>query len=119
MTAPAHKEGFWRRVLWPTLPLLVWIAHFAFSYGLAAAQCSPAGMRPGGPDRLVLAASTLGAFAICALLAWRACRSLGRHGRQAGRAAGLAERAALWLAVLALIAIAWGGLPLLLVAGCA
>ena len=115
MAAKAHKEGFWKRVLWATLPLLVWIVHFAFSYGLAAAQCSPVGMRPGGPDRLVLAASTLGAFAICALLAWRACQVLSRQGG----AAGLADRAALLLAVLALIAIAWGGLPLLLVTGCA
>jgi hypothetical protein len=119
MANRAHKEGFWKRVLWATLPLLVWIVHFAFSYGLAAAQCSPVGMRPGGPDRLVLAASTLGAFALCALLAWRACRTLSRHRRQEGRAAGLADRAALLLALLALIAIAWGGMPLLLVAGCA
>jgi len=115
MANGTHKEGFWRRVLWATLPLLVWIVHFAFSYGLAAAQCSPVGMRPGGPDRLVLAASTLGAFALCALLAWRACHVL---GGQDG-AAGLADRVALLLAVLALIAIAWGGLPLLLVGGCA
>lgn len=119
MATEAHKEGFWKRVLWATLPLLVWIAHFAFSYGLAAAQCSPVGMRPGGPDRLLLAATTLGAFSICALLAWRACHVLSAHGRQQGGAAGLADRAALLLAVLALIAIAWGGMPLLLVAGCA
>jgi hypothetical protein len=115
MANGAHKEGFWKRVLWATLPLLVWIAHFAFSYGVAAAQCSPVGMRTGGPDRVLLAAATLGAFSICALLAWRACRTLSGQGS----AAGLADRAALLLAVLALIAIAWGGMPLLLVTGCA
>ncbi len=118
MTATTHKEGFWRRVLWATLPLLVWIVDFAFSYGLAAAQCSPVGMRPGGPDRMLLGAVTVAALAVCALLAWRACRVLRRDHRQ-GRAAGLAGRAALFLAVLAFIAIAWGGIPLLLVAGCA
>ncbi|MCS0588053.1 hypothetical protein ACFQ09_09015 [Massilia norwichensis] len=115
MGTDAHKEGFWKRVLWATLPLLVWIAHFAFNYGLAAAQCTPAGMRPGGPDRLLLAAATLTAFSICALLVWRACHVL----RRDGRATGLASHAALLMAVLALIAIAWGGMPLLLVAGCA
>ena len=119
MATGAYREGFWKRVLWATLPLLVWIAHFAFSYGLAAAQCSPVGMRPGGPDRLLLAASTLAAFGICALLAWRACRVQRGNRQRQDRAAGLADRVALFMAVLALIAIAWGGMPLLLVAGCA
>jgi hypothetical protein len=119
MDASAHKERFWRPVLWATLPLLVWIGHFAFSYGLTAAQCSPAVMRPGGPDRVLLAAVSVGALGACALLAWRACRILRRASQQQGRAVGLADRAALLLAVLALIAIAWSGIPLLLVVGCA
>jgi hypothetical protein len=109
------REHFFRRVLHATLPLLIWIAWFAFSYGLAAAQCSPAGLRAGGPDRLLLAAATLAAFGACALLAWRACAIL----RRRGRAAGLLERAAFLGAVLALVAIAWGGVPVLLVSGCA
>ena len=41
---PRTRESFWRRLLAGTLPLLVWSAHFAFAYGLAAAQCTPAGM---------------------------------------------------------------------------
>jgi hypothetical protein len=109
----SHKEGFWRRVLQATLPLLVWIAHFAFSYGLAAAQCAPGGLRPGGPDRVLLGAVTAVALAACALMAWR------RRGALLDREAGLAERVGAVLAVLALVAIGWAGLALSLVGGCA
>lgn len=115
METGAYNENFWRRVLRVALPLLVWIAQFAFSYGLASAQCSPGGMRPGGPDRLLLGAASLAALGAGALLLWRACRTWRRHGG----AAGLADRAAFFVAVLALIAIAWTGMQLLLVAGCA
>jgi hypothetical protein len=108
-----QSEHFFTRVLRATLPLLIWIAHFAFSYGLAAAQCSPGGMRAGGPDRLLLGAVTAAALAACALLAWR------RRGAWLTRGTGLAERAGAMLAVLACVAIAWAGLPLLIVAGCA
>ena len=108
-----NREGFWRRVLHATLPLLVWIASFAFSYGLAAAQCTPAALRPGGPNRLLLGAVTAAALAACALLAWR------RRGALLDRKAGLAERVGAVLAVLALVAIGWAGLPLMLVSGCA
>jgi hypothetical protein len=118
MNARPHREQFsehfFRRVLRATLPLLIWIAHFAFSYGLAAAQCTPVGLRPGGPDRLLIGAASLAAFSVCALLAWHAWRILRRHGRTAG----LLERAAFLSALLALIAIAWGAMPLFMVAGC-
>ena len=111
--APRIRDGFWRRLLAGTLPLLVWCAHFAFSYGLAAAQCTPAGWRPGGPDRVLLGGVTLAAIAVCACLAWRARGVLWRND------AGLLDWTRLVLAVLALVAVAWGGVPLLLVAGCA
>jgi hypothetical protein len=111
--ARSHKEGFWRRVLQATLPLPIWIVHFAFSYGLAAAQCSPAGLRSGGPDRVLLGVVTAAALAACVLLAWR------RRGALLDREAGLAERVGAVLAVLALVAIGWAGLPLFLVSGCA
>jgi hypothetical protein len=102
-----------RRALWTILPLLIWIGHFAFSYALAAAQCTPAGLRQDGPDRLLLGVVTLAALAVCAWLAWRG------RGALLDRDAGLAQRAGALLAVLALVAIAWSGMPLLLVAGCA
>jgi hypothetical protein len=107
------REHFLRRALHATLPLLIWIAHFAFSYGLVAAQCSPVGLRPGGPDRLLLGGVTVAALAACALLAWR------RRGALLDRQAGLARRTGAVLSVLALIAIAWAGLAILLVQGCA
>ena len=113
MDAPRIRDGFWRRLLAGTLPLLVWSAHFAFSYGLAAAQCTPAGLRAGGPDRALLGGVTVAAIVVCAWLAWRA------RGVPSRDDAGLLDRARLVLAVLALIAVAWGGVPLLLVAGCA
>jgi hypothetical protein len=113
MTMPRTRESFWRRLLAGTLPLLVWSFHFAFTYGLAAAQCTPAVMRPGGPDRVVLGAVTLGAIGACAWLAWRA------RGVPRREDAGLLDWARLVLAVLALVAVAWTGVPLLLVAGCA
>lgn len=106
-------EHFFRRFLRGTLPLLIWIAHFAFSYGLAAAQCTPAAMRSGGPDRLLLGAVTVLALGLCAVLAWRARGVLDRHG------AGLLEWAQLVTAVLALVAVAWNGVAVLLVQGCA
>jgi uncharacterized integral membrane protein len=108
------SEHFFLRVLRATLPLLVWIGHFAFSYGLAAAQCTPVGLRPGGPDRLLIGGVSLAACGACALLAWRAWRILRRHGRTAG----LLDRVAFLLALLALVAIAWGAMPLFLVDGC-
>jgi hypothetical protein len=110
---PQPRESFWRRLLAGTLPLLVWSLHFAFAYGLAAAQCTPAGLRPGGPDRTLLGGATLVAIGACAWLAWRA------RGVPRRIDAGLLDWARLVLAVLALVAVAWTGVPLLLLAGCA
>ena len=106
-------EHFFRRLLRGILPMLIWVAHFAFSYGLAAAQCTPAGLRTGGPDRLLLGGVTALALAVCALLAWRA-RDVPRRPD-----AGLLDWAELVLAVLALVAVAWNALPILLTTGCA
>lgn len=113
MNPHPHEERFWRRVLLVTLPLLIWIVQFAFSYGLAATQCAPGGLHPGGPDRVLLGAVTAAALAACALLAWR------RRGALLDREAGLAERVGAVLAVLATVAIGWAGLTLSLVSGCA
>ena len=106
-------DRFFRRLLRGTLPLLVWAGHFTFCYLLAAAQCTPAAMQSDGPDRLLLGGVTAAALALCAWLAWRE-RGILRdaHG------AGLLEWAAALSAVLALVGIAWTGLPLLLVGGC-
>jgi len=107
-------EHFFRRLLRGILPMLVWLLHFAFCYGLAAAQCAPATLRPDGPDRTLLGSATVLALAACALLAWRA-RGLLRHPNDAG----LLEWAAFVSAWLALIGVVWNAVPVLLVAGCA
>jgi len=106
-------EHFLRRALRATLPLIVWILHFGFVYATAAAQCSPGGLRPGGPDRVLLGCVTVVAMAICALLAWRA-RSVPGSPH-----AGLLDWTRLVLAALSLVAVTWNGIPLLLTSGCA
>ena len=106
-------DHFFRRCLCATLPLLVWIVHFAFVYLTAAAQCSPGGLRAGGPDRALLGGATLLAILVCAWLAWRA-RMVPRSPQ-----AGLLDWTRLVLAVLALVAVTWTGVPLLLTQGCA
>jgi len=108
------SEHFFRRLLRAILPLLVWLLHFAFCYGLAAAQCSPGGLRAGGPDRMAMGAATVAALAILAWLVWRGRGVLGRPGE-----AGLWEWAAFLFAALSLVAVAWSSMGILLVAGCA
>ncbi|WP_020651911.1 hypothetical protein [Massilia niastensis] len=106
------NEHFFLRLARGTLPFLIWALHFALCYGLAAAQCSPGSLRPGGPDRLLLGVATVAALAACLWLAWRARARLGQGA--------LADYAALASAVLAAVAVAWSGIPLLLVvSGCA
>ena len=107
-------DHFFRQLVRGTLPLLVWAAHFTFCYLLAAAQCTPALMRTGGPDRVPLAVATVAALAACGYLLWRE-RGILRDAQ----VAGLLDWAAALGAVLALVGIVWTGLPLLLVKGCA
>lgn len=109
----AAGEHFFRRLLRGILPLLVWLLHFAFCYGLAAYQCTPAAMREGGPDRTLLGAATVAALVVCAWLTWRA------RGVPMRRDAGLLEWATFLMAALSLVAVTWNAVPVLLVAGCA
>jgi len=108
------NDGFFGKLLRGTLPLMVWAAHFAFCYGLAAAQCTPAMLRAGGPDRVLPGIATAVALALCAWLLWRE-RGILRRAQDAA----LLDWAAALGALLALVGIAWTGMPLLLVSGCA
>jgi len=108
------EDRFWKQLLRGTLPLLVWAAHFAFCYLLAAAQCTPAAMRAGGPDRGVMIVATVLALLVCAWLMWRE-----RGIMKAASAAPLLDWSAALGALLAFVGIIWTGLPLLLVQGCA
>ncbi|UVW28311.1 hypothetical protein [Massilia sp. H6] len=109
-------DHFWRQLLRGTLPLLIWAAHFTFCYLVAAAQCTPAMMRAGGPDRMLLGMVTVAALAVCAWLMWRE-RAILRA--RAATQARLLDWAAALGAALAFVAIAWTGLPIMLVRGCA
>lgn len=108
------NEHLFRRLLRAILPLLVWLLHFAFCYGLAAAQCTPAIMREGGPDRILLGLATVAALGACAWLTWRRRGVLGWPD-----SAGLLEWASFLFAGLALVAVSWNSVPIMLVAGCA
>ena len=108
------QDRFWRQLLRGTLPLLIWAAHFTFCYLLAAAQCTPAVMRAGGPDRVLMGIVTAVALALCAWLLWRE-RGILRNAKEAA----LLDWSAALGALLALVGITWTGLPLLLVQGCA
>lgn len=108
------QDGFFRQLLRGTLPLLVWAAHFMLCYLLAAAQCTPAVMRSGGPDRVLLGVATVVALLVCGWLLWRE-RGILRDAQEAG----LLDWAAALSALLAFVGIVWAGLPLLLVSGCA
>ena len=107
------RERFFGKLIRGTLPLLVWAAHFAGSYVLVAAQCSPAGFAPGHPHRLPLALMTLVALAICAALAWRA-----RHTFRGDDHTALLDWAAALSALLAFAGIAWTSVPMWFVDSC-
>ena len=109
------RERFFRKLIWGTLPLLVWAAHFAASYVLVAFQCSPAGFVPGNPRHLPLVLMTIVALAACAVLAWRARASFA----SADEHTPLLDRAAAWTAVLSLIGIVWTSVPMWVVKTCA
>lgn len=108
------RERFFRKLIRGTLPMLVWAAHFAGSYVLVAAQCSPAGFAPGSPHRLPLALMTIVALAICAALAWRARRTLSGGDQETA----LLDWAAALTALLAFAGIAWTSVPLWFVDSC-
>ncbi len=103
-------ERFFSRLWQGSAPLLAWAAHFAFCYGLVAAQCSPALARAAPSAWALWLASALAAL-VCLLMLWRARGAL-RPG------AGLAEMACAGSALLALAGIALVSLPLLLLDGC-
>lgn len=97
-------DRFWSRLWQGTAPLVLWAAHFFFCYLYAAAGCGPR-------TWAVLLGVTVVALAVAAWLVWTSwpheghSRSLPRMARQGS-------------AILALVAIAWGGLPLLVFGGC-
>ncbi|MES2756357.1 MAG: hypothetical protein V4693_03205 [Pseudomonadota bacterium] len=108
------RDHFWIRLLHGTLPLIVWAAHWFAAYILVAAQCSPAAITPESPRGWMLGALSVLALGACAVLLWRARRTL----RNAGGDASLLDWAAAGSAALATIGIAWTTMPMLMIDGC-
>ena len=106
-------DQFFRRATRASLPFLVWAAHFGFSYIVAAAQCTPGAWRPEGPNPWLLGGVTLLALAVCV---WSGVTG-GKRLRQGSTE--FVDYVAAASAVLAFVAIAWAGIPVLLVTGCA
>ena len=106
-------DRFFQRATRASLPLLAWAAHFGFSYIVAAAQCTPGAWRPAGPNPWLLGGATLLALAVCV---WSGAAA-GKRLRQGSTE--FVDYVAAASAVLAFVAIAWTGIPVLLVTGCA
>ncbi|WP_338762367.1 hypothetical protein [Massilia sp. METH4] len=98
-------DRFWSRSWQGSAPLVLWAAHFFFCYLVAAAGCRPW-------TWAVLLGATVVASVLAGWLAWTACHGNGAQG-------GLLGVARRWGAVLAFIAIVWGGLPLVVFGACA
>lgn len=96
-------------------PLLVWAGHFLFVYVTAAIVCAH---YPTAPVAPVLWLASAAALALTALIGWRFQRRL--HGESAPASdQHLALRAGRLLSLIALIAIAWSTLAILLIRPCA
>ena len=65
-------DHFFVRLARGSASFVIWALHFTLCYGLAAAQCTPGGMRAGGPDRGLLGVATVVALGACLWLGWRA-----------------------------------------------
>ncbi len=104
------RERFFWQVLRASAPLMLWAAHFTALYLVVAAQCSPA-LAPGMPSVGWLWGVTALASAACVALLWQARTALAPD-------AGLVRLAQAGSALLALAAIAWNAVPLLLLDGC-
>jgi hypothetical protein len=111
MTRLGRRSPFFAGAWSATAPLWLWAGHFAFCYAATAAGCT-AILQHGSLEpqhlRLLLLAATGLALALGAWLLWRACRAA------AGGQGGLLPQVRVAAAVLAWVAMAWAGVPLLL-----
>lgn len=107
------NDRFFQRATRASLPFLIWAAHFGFSYIVAAAQCTPGAWRPGGPNPWLLGGVTVVALGACALAGIAAGKRLRAGSTE------FVDYVAAAGAVLAMVAIAWTGIPVLIVSGCA
>jgi len=120
---PKEVESLWTLFTAP----IVWALHFLASYGAFSVYCAKA---PSGADgfdmlRLVLAVITLLALGMIVMAAWLAWRQWGfgiqdpPHDAPTDRSRTMFQGfATLLLSGLSFIAVLYGALPLLFVAGC-
>jgi hypothetical protein len=116
VTRAASRFPFFAGVRAGAAPLVLWALHFAFCYGTTAVGCT-AILRDGAlltplHLRLLMAGGTALALAASAWLLVHACRGA-RRGQ-----GDLLPTVRLASALLALVAIAWTGLPLAVLPAC-
>jgi hypothetical protein len=109
------------RLFWMTSGLVVWAAQFTIIYGVTGVACARGWYRFSlfGLDvvRASIAAATLIALAATALVFWRAfvARSESADEEPSER---FVETVTLWICGLSLVAIAYNGLPALILPAC-
>jgi heme/copper-type cytochrome/quinol oxidase subunit 2 len=120
--AVREERHFFRRVLLMSAGLIVWAAHFTVIYGLNTLACTRAfagvhvlgfGLVP-----VVVIVLTIAALAACIAILYvsAAGRGTGDGGSEEAR---FLRYITVTVAALSLIAIAWNGLPALLLSPCA
>ena len=116
------SDRFFIRLLYGTLPLLVWALHFFAVYLLVAAQCSPALITPQAPRHAMLAMLSVLALTACATLLWRARATLRDGAKNDAKNDASPPRLLDWAqagsAVLAMLGVIWTSVPVLMIDGC-
>ena len=119
-----EEPRFVRRMVLMSSGLIIWAAHFTVIYGFNALACARAfaGLSVAGLGvvPVVVVALTLAALAAAGTILLVAVRdhAAGAPGDGPGEA-GFLRYLTIAVAALALVAIAWNGLPALLVPACA
>jgi hypothetical protein len=109
------------RLFWMTSGFVFWAAQFTIIYGITAVACARGWWRISllGLDlvRTGVAAATVLALAATAVVFWRASVARGREPRQ-DASDRFVETVTLWVCGLSLVAIAYNGLPALILPAC-
>jgi hypothetical protein len=109
------------RLFWMTSGFVFWAAQFTVIYGITGVACARGWWRISlfGLDivRASIAAATLLALAVTAIVFWRAFSARGR-GADDEPSERFVESVTLWVCVLSLVAIAYNGLPALILPAC-
>jgi hypothetical protein len=109
------------RLLWMTSGFVFWAAQFTMIYGVTSVACARGWYRISllGLDivRASVAAATLVALAATALVFWRSFRARERSDNDEP-SEHFVETVTLWVCGFSVVAIAYNGLPALLLPAC-